>query len=232
MDSVSISSEEELEKKLAEYENTLNAYDSTVKELEDQISRIKASLSEFPDAFSSFEDSMNENIDTKIDAIPEPVNPFLKKGIFFDMYANATLVRQKDPAFGISLNFGYRDRINLYSLYGRFDYFMVPLGSKTGRLGTIEFNAEAGVNFSFVISAQDWQETKLSIDIGYYSQWFERSGLSSVFFLGYNGLMLRPGISTKANLVIFKVELGLYYQVATYPRYSDYDGFGIYLKIF
>ncbi len=232
VDSVSISSEEELEKKLAEYENTLNAYDSTVKELEDQISRIKASLSEFPDAFSSFEDSMNENIDTKIDAIPEPVNPFLKKGIFFDMYANATLVRQKDPAFGISLNFGYRDRINLYSLYGRFDYFMVPLGSKTGRLGTIEFNAEAGVNFSFVISAQDWQETKLSIDIGNYSKWFERSGHSSVFFLGYNGLMLRPGISTKANLVIFKVELGLYYQVATYPRYSDYDGFGIYLKIF
>ncbi len=224
----SVSEDDKLEEKIAAYENALKEYDSTVKALETQIANIKSSLKALPEAFNDFEDSVND----KIEAIPDPVNPFLKNGIFFDMHANATLVRQKDPVFGVSFNFGYRDRINLYSIYGRFDYFMVPLGSKTGRLGTIEFNAEAGANFSFVISAQDWQETKLSIDIGYYSQWYERSGLSSVFFLGYNGLMLRPGISTKANLVLFKVEMGLYYQVATYPRYSDYDGFGVYVKIF
>ncbi len=156
----------------------------------------------------------------------------LPRGFFFDGYAHATLLRERDIVPGGTLSFGYRNGMSLYSLYGRFDYFLNPLGTTTGRIATLEFNAEAGLSFRYVVASQDWQEIKLGVDIGYYSQWLERNGTSSVFFLSYNGLMLRPSISVKANLLLFRIELGLYYQSAIYPRYSDYDGFGLYIKLF
>lgn len=153
-------------------------------------------------------------------------------GFFFDGYAHATLLRERDIVPGGTLSFGYRNGMSLYGIYGRFDYFLNPLGTTTGRIATLEFNAEAGLSFRYVVASQDWQEIKLGVDIGYYSQWLERNGTSSVFFLSYNGLMLRPSISVKANLLLFRIELGLYYQSAVYPRYSDYDGFGLYIKLF
>lgn len=156
----------------------------------------------------------------------------LPRGFFFDGYAHATLLRERDIVPGGTLSFGYRNGMSLYGIYGRFDYFLNPLGTTTGRIATLEFNAEAGLSFRYVVASQDWQEIKLGVDIGYYSQWLERNGTSSVFFLSYNGLMLRPSISVKANLLLFRIELGLYYQSAVYPRYSDYDGFGLYIKLF
>lgn len=156
----------------------------------------------------------------------------MPRGFFFDGYAHATLLRERDIVPGGTLSFGYRNGMSLYGIYGRFDYFLNPLGTTTGRIATLEFNAEAGLSFRYVVASQDWQEIKLGVDIGYYSQWLERNGTSSVFFLSYNGLMLRPSISVKANLLLFRIELGLYYQSAVYPRYSDYDGFGLYIKLF
>lgn len=158
-------------------------------------------------------------------------NPFTRKGFLFDLSLQTTLVRKMDLVYGGTIAMGYRDRTYLYSVYGRFDYFTAPLGSSTGRLATIEMNIEAGMNFAFVISAQDWQESKLSIDVGYYMQWYERSGLQNVFFLGYNGLMLRPKLSARVNLPLLKLEIGLYYQSAVLPRYSDYDGWGFYISL-
>lgn len=156
----------------------------------------------------------------------------MPRGFFFDGYAHATLLRERDIVPGGTMSFGYRNGMSLYGIYGRFDYFLNPLGTTTGRIATLEFNAEAGLSFRYVVASQDWQEIKLGVDIGYYSQWLERNGTSSVFFLSYNGLMLRPSISVKANLLLFRIELGLYYQSAVYPRYSDYDGFGLYIKLF
>ena len=79
---------------------------------------------------------------------------------------------------------------------------------------------------------QDWQEVRLAVDFGYYMQFIERAGETSLFYLSNNGLMIRPTISVRVNLVLLKLELGLFYQSAVYPRYEDYDGFGIYLKLF
>lgn len=158
--------------------------------------------------------------------------PFYQNGFFFDMFAHVTLLRDRDFVPGATLSFGYRNGMSLYSLYGRFDYFLKPLGSETGRLATMEFNAEVGASFRYVVASQDWQELKIGVDLGYYTQWLEWSGNSSVFFLNYNGLMIRPTISVKANLLLFRIELGLYYQMGVYPRYEDYDGFGLYIKLF
>ena len=133
--------------------------------------------------------------------------PFYQNGFFFDMFAHVTLLRDRDFVPGATLSFGYRNGMSLYSLYGRFDYFLKPLGSETGRLATMEFNAEAGASFRYVVASQDWQELKIGVDLGYYTQWLEWSGNSSVFFLNYNGLMIRPTISVKANLLLFRIEL-------------------------
>lgn len=157
---------------------------------------------------------------------------FTNNGFFFDLSAQVTLLRNRDFVPGGTIAFGYRNGISLYSIYGRFDYFLRPFGSSTGRIATIEFASEAGVSFRYVLASQDWQEVKLGIDLGYYMQWYEYSGTSSVFYLHNNGLMIRPIISVNANLYLFKIELGLYYQSAVYPRYSDYDGFGVYVKLF
>lgn len=160
------------------------------------------------------------------------ISPFEQKGFFFDMFAHVTLLRDRDFVPGATLSFGYRNGMSLYGLYGRFDYFLRPLGSETGRLATIEFNTEAGVSFRYAVASQGWQEVKIGVDFGYFMQWLEWSGKGMEFFLTYNGLMIRPTISIKANLFLFRIELGLYYQTAVYPRYEDYDGFGLYIKLF
>lgn len=158
--------------------------------------------------------------------------PMMEKGFFFDAFAHATLLRGTDFVPGGTLAFGYRSGVSLYSLYGRFDYFLSPLGSDTGRMATLEVAVEPGLSFEYVVMSQDWQELKLSVDFGYYMQLIERPDAATVFFLSNNGLMIRPTISVKANLYLFRIELGLYYQCAVFPRYSDYDGFGLYLKLF
>ena len=158
--------------------------------------------------------------------------PFRQRGIFFDGMAHVTLLRGTDFVPGGTLAFGYRNGVTLYSLYTRFDYFLSPLGSETGRFATLEFSWENGLSFEYVITSQDWQEVKLAVDFGYYLQYIERSDEPSVFYLSHNGLMIRPTISVKANLLLFRIELGLYYQMGVYPRYEDYDGFGLYIKLF
>ena len=157
---------------------------------------------------------------------------FRQRGIFFDGMAHVTLLRGTDFVPGGTLAFGYRNGVTLYSLYTRFDYFFSPLGSETGRFATLEFSWENGLSFEYVITSQDWQEVKLAVDFGYYLQYIERSDEPSVFYLSHNGLMIRPTISVKANLLLFRIELGLYYQIGVYPRYEDYDGFGLYIKLF
>lgn len=154
------------------------------------------------------------------------------KGFFVDGLAHVTLLRDIDFVPGMTLSFGYRNGVSLYSFYTRFDYFLSPLGSKTGRLATLEFNLEPGISFEYVVMMQDWQEVRLAVDFGYYMQFIERAGETSLFYLSNNGLMIRPTISVRVNLVLLKLELGLFYQSAVYPRYEDYDGFGIYLKLF
>ena len=99
-----------------------------------------------------------------------------------------------------------------------------------------QFQATGG-NFAKIFDVQnkkfqDWQEVRLAVDFGYYMQFIERYDEPTVFYLSYNGLMIRPTVSVRANLYLFRVELGLYYQSAVYPRYSDYDGFGLYIKLF
>lgn len=194
-------------------------------------------------SYSELTDLEDVNVDSLKDEIVEEVrlslidefmlqDPFAQKGFFFDMFAHVTLLRDRDFVPGGTLSFGYRNGMSLYGLYGRFDYFLRPLGSETGRVATIEFNSEAGVSFRYAVASQWWQEVKIGVDLGYYMQWIERSGTPAVFVLGYNGLMIRPTISIKANLFLFRIELGLYYQTAVYPRYEDYDGFGLYIKLF
>lgn len=170
--------------------------------------------------------------EAKISSAVAAAHPFEQRGFFFDGYAHLTLVRGSDLVPGGTISFGWREGVSLYGLYTRFDYFLEPLGSSTGRLATIEFNLEPGISLRYVVTSQDWQEVKIGADLGWYMQWIERAGQATVFHLTCNGLMVRPTISVKANLMLFRIELGLYYQSAIYPRYEGYDGWGIYLKLF
>ena len=179
-----------------------------------------------------FKDEIVEEVRLSLIKDFELEEPFRQRGIFFDGMAHVTLLRGTDFVPGGTLAFGYRNGVTLYSLYTRFDYFLSPLGSETGRFATLEFSWENGLSFEYVITSQDWQEVKLAVDFGYYLQYIERSDEPSVFYLSHNGLMIRPTISVKANLLLFRIELGLYYQMGVYPRYEDYDGFGLYIKLF
>ena len=153
-----------------------------------------------------FKDEIVEEVRLSLANDPEFAEPFRQKGFFFDGMAHATLLRDTDFVPGGTLAVGYRNGVTLYSLYTRFDYFLSPLGSETGRFATLEFSWENGLSFEYVITSQDWQEVKLAVDFGYFLQYIERSGEASVFYLGHNGLMIRPTISIKANLFLFRIE--------------------------
>lgn len=187
------------------------------------LEEVRASLD--PDAIA------DEVYSRVMDELPQD-SSMRQHGFFVDGMMHATLLRGNDFVPGGTFAFGYRNGVSLYSLYTRFDYFLAPLGSTTGRLATLEFMVEPGLSFEYVVASQDWQEVRLAVDFGYYMQFIERYDEPTVFYLSYNGLMIRPTVSVRANLYLFRVELGLYYQSAVYPRYSDYDGFGIYIKLF
>lgn len=187
------------------------------------LEEVRASLD--PDAIA------DEVYSRVMDELPQD-SSMRQHGFFVDGMIHATLLRGNDFVPGGTFAFGYRNGVSLYSLYTRFDYFLAPLGSTTGRLATLEFMVEPGLSFEYVVASQDWQEVRLAVDFGYYMQFIERYDEPTVFYLSYNGLMIRPTVSVRANLYLFRVELGLYYQSAVYPRYSDYDGFGLYIKLF
>lgn len=156
----------------------------------------------------------------------------LNNGFFFDGWAHATLLRKADIVPGGTIALGWKSGNFLTSAYARFDYFLKPLGSSTGRYATLELAFEPGISVESIISSQGTTDVKLSLDFGYYIQLLERSGQTSVFHISYNGLMLRPTLAASFDIGFINIEAGIYYQTAVYPRYSDYDGFGVYLKLF
>lgn len=165
--------------------------------------------------------------------ISKPINKFFRSGIFFDAQAFTTLVRKSQMSLGGALSFGLRLGETLMSVYGRADYILDPLGSSSGRLAVREVKLEPGVSFSFVVQSSQIQETRFTLDLGYYMQYVEYVYDANALFLVKNGLMVRPGLAIKFSLGAFlPLEMGIYYQFAAYPRYSDYDGLGVYLKLF
>jgi hypothetical protein len=162
----------------------------------------------------------------------KPDNPFYRNGLFFDGVANLSLIRKNDFMPGFSLNYGIRTGNTLMSLYGRLDYPVKPLGETSGAYVIRELKGEIGCNFLFVVQAEGRRETKVGLDIGYYRQGLEYARDPGNMYMVNNGLMLRPVLNTKVDLHFAIIELGIFYQAAVYPRYTGYDGVGVYLKLF
>ncbi|NLZ68696.1 MAG: hypothetical protein GX903_06800, partial [Spirochaetales bacterium] len=164
--------------------------------------------------------------------VTKPDNVFYKNGLFLDFFLHTSLIRGNDFMVGGSLAFGYRGGNTLGSIYARADYPLKPLGETSGSYVIRELKGEAGVNFSFVVQAAGKRETKIFLDLGYYAQYLEYARDSRKMYMINNGIILRPGLNTKIDLYLFRLELGIYYQAAIYPRYAGYDGVGVYMKLF
>ena len=164
--------------------------------------------------------------------VTKPDNIFYKNGIFIDFFLHTSLIRGSDFMMGGSLAMGYRGGNTLGGLYARADYPLKPLGESSGSFVIRELKGEVGASFSFVVQASGKRETKIFLDLGYYVQYLEYARDFRKMYMINNGVILRPGLNTKIDLYLFRLEVGIYYQAAIYPRYTGYDGVGVYMKLF
>ena len=157
----------------------------------------------------------------------------LWEGVYptYDLYIRSVLM-------GGSLNFGGGFSVGAETPDFRFegylqgDYFMSPLGTE-GTAAAMEIDLELGVSLGWKF-LKFWNfDTYIACDIGYYMQ------LTSIYqnpaagvFMGHNGIVLRPKYVTEFQIAKhYSMSIGIYYQVAILPDYSDYNGFGIMVSI-
>lgn len=178
------------------------------------------------------EESEEEEASLRAEALSDKSDSPFKDGLVLDGLLSLTLVRGDELMPGFTLKAGYRWGGTEVSAYGRLDYPLKPLGVSTGAFVIRELKLEAGADFAFTVHQQKRRESRLFIDVGYYMQFLEYARHPGNVYLVNNGLILRPGFSTMIDLGLVRLEVGIYFQQALYPRYEGYDGTGIYLKLF
>ena len=146
----------------------------------------------------------------------------------------ARIARKNTFAVGgrASVDFHFVKEFSLgYYIHG--EYYLSPLGSRTGRLVGLETELETGLNITFPIFERGNFKFKLGTDVGYYMQYLQyESMISTKTHLSYNGLMLRPTFTIQfTHLWGMPIGLSFYYQVTAIIPYNDYNGFGMYIQL-
>lgn len=150
----------------------------------------------------------------------------------YDLFLRANLVRGDDVSVGGGISLGLQTPNFKFEAYCLADWYLNPLGG-SGGAATLEVSVEPGASFYWQF-LQVWRTRHyLGIDIGYYMQ------LTSIYqnpaagvFMGHNGIVLRPKYVTEFQIAKhYSMSIGIYYQVAILPDYSDYNGFGIMVSI-
>lgn len=159
-----------------------------------------------------------------------------QNGLFVDgsFGPTARLLRELNLALGghVNVNFFVVPEFS-FGPYIHGEYFMSPLGSKSGRLAGLEMELETGINLTFPIYRSTYFTMKIGSDIGYYMQWLQyNSDISTDAHLSYNGLMIRPTFTIDFyHLWGMPIGISLYYQITAIMPYSDYNGFGIMVNL-
>ena len=182
-----------------------------------------------------------ENVVTNTDATNITTTPDVKTQddsykFFVDGYFAplARIARKNTFAVGgrASVDFHFVKEFSLgYYIHG--EYYLSPLGSRTGRLVGLETELETGLNITFPIFERGNFKFKLGTDVGYYMQYLQyESMISTKTHLSYNGLMLRPTFTIQfTHLWGMPIGLSFYYQVTAIIPYNDYNGFGMYIQL-
>ncbi len=151
--------------------------------------------------------------------------------IAYDLYFRTVMVRGSNFTLGGGLTLGLQTASFKFELYGLMDYFLKPLGGDGGA-SSMEFMVEPGMSIAWKM-LQVWKtRTFLGIDVGYYMQMASLPRDPKHLYLGMNGLMLRPKITTQFKFAKhYDMSLGFFYQIPLYPGYSEYKGFGVIVGI-
>lgn len=150
----------------------------------------------------------------------------------YDLFLRANLVRGDQFAPGGGISLGLQTPSFRFEVYGLADWYLQPLGG-SGGAATLEFSVEPGFSFYWQF-LQVWRTRHyLGIDIGYYMQFTSiYQNPDAGIFMGHNGLILRPKYVTEFQIARhYSMSIGIYYQVAVLPAYSDYNGFGIMVSL-
>jgi len=155
------------------------------------------------------------------------------EGFDFHLDSGIAFVRgsQVAPLAGVSI--GMTGHVYGVEAYAMAEIMLQPGGSKTGKNAVAEMMPEFGFRFLWRLFASERTISHFSIDVGYYSQWVQTPNVSNTYYQLYNGIMIRPGISTILwTGKLYQMELGVYYQKTLLPSYTDYDGVCVLLKLF
>lgn len=156
------------------------------------------------------------------------------RGLYIDIYATGKLVRSTDFAAGGGFAAGYYGNGLTVALYANASYVFNPGGGPLAL--NMEILAEPGLRLSWRFFRSGMLSTDISLDTGFLTAWgLNRTfGEQWKFYLVYPGIVTRPGLTMNLDLGGgFAFSLGIFYQMAVYPRYvgSEYDGFGIVLRL-
>ncbi len=186
---------------------------------------------------STVDENVVSNTDaTNITTTPDATTDDDSYKFFVDGYFAplARIARKNTFAVGgrASVDFHFVKEFSLgYYIHG--EYYLSPLGSRTGRLVGLETELETGLNITFPIFERGNFKFKLGTDVGYYMQYLQyESMISTKTHLSYNGLMLRPTFTIQfTHLWGMPIGLSFYYQVTAIIPYNDYNGFGMYIQL-
>ena len=186
--------------------------------------------------FTVAEDVVTNTDATNITPTPDATTDDDSYKFFVDGYFAplARIARKNTFAVGgrASVDFHFVKEFSLgYYIHG--EYYLSPLGSRTGRLVGLETELETGLNITFPIFERGNFKFKLGTDVGYYMQYLQyESMISTKTHLSYNGLMLRPTFTIQfTHLWGMPIGLSFYYQVTAIIPYNDYNGFGMYIQL-
>lgn len=186
--------------------------------------------------FTVSEDVVTNTDATNITTTPDATTDDDSYKFFVDGYFAPLMRIARKNTFAVggraSVDFHFVKEFSLgYYIHG--EYYLSPLGSRTGRLVGLETELETGLNITFPIFERGNFKFKLGTDVGYYMQYLQyESMISTKTHLSYNGLMLRPTFTIQfTHLWGMPIGLSFYYQVTAIIPYNDYNGFGMYIQL-
>lgn len=148
----------------------------------------------------------------------------------YDLFARGLYVR-KSIAAGGGLSLGVQDGFFRFEAYALADYYLSPLGG-SGGAASLEFSAEAGGTFSWKLLSAGFTDTFIGLDVGYFAQFAKVPLQPERFFMGHNGIMIRPSLKTYLNFSRhYDMSIGVFFQMPLYPEYSEYRCIGVTLGI-
>lgn len=177
-------------------------------------------------------EQIKSSLDAPVPVVLDSVDPVIPPPeVAYDLYFRSIKNRDKDFSVGGGFSLGLTSDVFKFELYALADYFLSPLGG-TGGAATLEFMVESGATFGWEMLKAWKTYTYLSVDIGYFMQFASIAQAPDKIFMGYNGFMLRPRITTEIHFTeYYNIGIGFFYQTPLFPVYKEYSGFGVMFSV-